>query len=174
MAQGCRARRSVNGGGPAGGSTTAAAGWPWVCANDERGPANLGVPPDPGYEGFDGKAGQGKNAYDLHDIRKLGQPYEQVENDLLAKDGYMDHYVHQYRYDFLNETNIIRMRNRYDSGLTTTALEYTANFILGDLDLDEDWDDYLAELERNGMSRYLAEFAKAPLVDAYLEGRLEY
>ena len=110
----------------------------------------------------------------LHDIRKLGQPYEQVENDLLAKDGYMDHYVHQYRYDFLNETNIIRMRQRYDSGLTTTALEYTANFILGDLDLDEDWDDYLAELERNGMSRYLAEFSKAPLVDSYLDGRLEY
>ncbi|MEM9658047.1 MAG: putative collagen-binding domain-containing protein, partial [Planctomycetota bacterium] len=46
------------------------AGWPWVCANDEQGPANLGVPPDPGYEGFDGKAGQGKKAYDLHEIRK--------------------------------------------------------------------------------------------------------
>ena len=110
----------------------------------------------------------------LHDIRKLGQPYERVENDLLAKDGYMDHYVHQYRYDFLNETNIITMRNRYDSALTTTALEYTAKFILGDLDIDEGWDDYLADLDRNGMSRYLEEYAKSPLVDAYLDGRLEY
>ena len=110
----------------------------------------------------------------LHDIRRLGQPYEQVENDLLAKDGYLDHYVHQYRYDFLNETDIVTMGKRYNSGLTTTVLEYTAEFILGDLDIDDSWDDYLADLERNGMSRYLAEYGKAPLVDAYLDGRLEY
>jgi putative aldouronate transport system substrate-binding protein len=110
----------------------------------------------------------------LYEVRKLGTPYETVENDLLAKAGYMDHYVHQYRYDFLNETDIITMRKRYDSGLTTTALEYTANFILGDIDIDEGWDDYLADLERNGMSRYLEEYENAPLVDAYLDGRLEY
>lgn len=110
----------------------------------------------------------------LHDIRRLGQPYERVENDLLAKDGYLDHYVHQYRYDFLNETDIVTMGKRYNSGLTTTVLEYTAEFILGDLDIDESWDDYLADLERNGMSRYLQEYGKAPLVDAYLDGRLEY
>ncbi len=46
------------------------AGKPWVVANDEQGPANLGTPPDPGYQGHSGKAGQGDNAYDLHDIRK--------------------------------------------------------------------------------------------------------
>jgi len=45
--------------------TSAEAGKPWIVANDEQGPADLGVPPDPGFEGFDGKA-----AYDLHDIRK--------------------------------------------------------------------------------------------------------
>jgi hypothetical protein len=31
-------------------------GKPWVVANDEQGPASLGVPPDPGYQGFDGIA----------------------------------------------------------------------------------------------------------------------
>ncbi|MEX2142430.1 MAG: DUF5060 domain-containing protein [Pirellulales bacterium] len=46
------------------------AGRPWVVANDEQGPADMGVPPDPGYRGSDGKARQGKRAYDLHDIRK--------------------------------------------------------------------------------------------------------
>jgi hypothetical protein len=47
------------------------AGRPWVCANDEQGPANLGVPPDPGYEGSDGyaKMDNGRR-YNLHDIRK--------------------------------------------------------------------------------------------------------
>jgi hypothetical protein len=51
---------------------SARAGRPWVVANDEQGPSNLGVPPDPGYAGFKGKAGEkdGKGGYDLNDIRK--------------------------------------------------------------------------------------------------------
>ena len=44
---------------------------PWVVANDEQGPASLGVPPDPGYSGFAGKDAQGRDVgYSLHDIRK--------------------------------------------------------------------------------------------------------
>ena len=70
---------------------SAAAGKPWVVANDEQGPASLGVPPDPGYKGHDGvakvrpdgKAGQGEKStekapsdaetrgYTLDDIRKF-------------------------------------------------------------------------------------------------------
>ncbi len=44
---------------------------PWVVPNDEQGPANLGVPPDPGYSGFAGKDVKGADVgYTLHDIRK--------------------------------------------------------------------------------------------------------
>ena len=44
---------------------------PWVVANDEQGPAGLGVPPDPGYAGFAGKDAQGRDVgYTHHDIRK--------------------------------------------------------------------------------------------------------
>lgn len=93
---------------------SAAAGRPWVVANDEQNPAGLGVPPDPGYRGHDGiavektkpKGGkaeghfQGK-PYTLHDIRKLTLwanlmaggagveyyfGYELPENDLNAQD----------------------------------------------------------------------------------------
>ncbi|MCG8702251.1 MAG: hypothetical protein MI922_29635, partial [Bacteroidales bacterium] len=42
------------------------AGKPWVVANDEQGSAGTGVPPDPGYEGFDAS----RLGYDLHDTRK--------------------------------------------------------------------------------------------------------
>ena len=35
---------------------SAAAGRPWVVANDEQNQASLGVPPDPGYEGHSGAA----------------------------------------------------------------------------------------------------------------------
>jgi hypothetical protein len=41
------------------------AGKPWVIANDEQGPAELGVPPDPGFGNYAKNKG-----YDLHDIRK--------------------------------------------------------------------------------------------------------
>jgi hypothetical protein len=49
-----------------------AAGRPWVVAHDEQNPAELGVPPDPGYAGSDGRAQEkGAKPYTLHDIRKL-------------------------------------------------------------------------------------------------------
>ena len=52
---------------------SAKAGRPWVVANDEQNPADLGVPPDPGFAGFDGTARgkDGRGGYTLHDIRKL-------------------------------------------------------------------------------------------------------
>jgi len=64
-------------------SESAAAGKKWVASNDEQGPAGLGVPPDPGYKGFDGIAldkDPQKHAHDgyvadypytMHDIRKV-------------------------------------------------------------------------------------------------------
>jgi hypothetical protein len=50
---------------------SAAAGVPWVVANDEQGSSSTGVPPDPGYPGFTGKDNQGNPVQSLHDIRKL-------------------------------------------------------------------------------------------------------
>jgi len=51
---------------------SARAGKPWVVANDEQNPPDLGVPPDPGYAGFDGRAVEnGGKSYTLDDIRKL-------------------------------------------------------------------------------------------------------
>ena len=49
---------------------SAAAGTPWVVAHDEQAPAGLGVPPDPGYQGFKGLDAQGNVIHTLHNIRK--------------------------------------------------------------------------------------------------------
>lgn len=92
---------------------SAAAGRPWVVANDEQNPASLGVPPDIGYRGHDGiavetnpkgPAGEGfvaSQPYTLHDVRKLTLwgnlmaggagveyyfGYKLPENDLLCED----------------------------------------------------------------------------------------
>jgi hypothetical protein len=50
---------------------SARAGKPWVVSNDEQGDAALGVPPDPGFAGFPGRAREkGGLEYDLHDVRR--------------------------------------------------------------------------------------------------------
>ncbi len=46
------------------------AGKPWAVANDEQNPADMGVPPDPGYAGHSGEAIQGGKPYTMHDVRK--------------------------------------------------------------------------------------------------------
>ena len=112
--------------------------------------------------------------YYLYDVRRLGTPYKIVEDDVMKMDDFRGDYVTNYRYDFLAETNITDIRKKYESGLATTALKYTADFILGNIDIDSGWADYIAELEKNGMKEMLAEMGKAPKVKEYLEGKLEY
>ena len=51
-------------------AASATAGRPWVVANDEQGTAGLGVPPDPGYKGFNGKDRRARTFTSMHDIRK--------------------------------------------------------------------------------------------------------
>ncbi len=46
-------------------------GRPWIVANDEQGPAQVGVPPDLGYRGYNSIRSNGdKVPFDQHDIRK--------------------------------------------------------------------------------------------------------
>jgi hypothetical protein len=80
---------------------SAAAGKPWVVANDEQNGADTGVPPDLGYEGYDGKKKNGKDAQTTDDIRKATLwgnlmaggagveyyfGYELPQNDLICED----------------------------------------------------------------------------------------
>ena len=82
-------------------TASARAGRPWVVANDEQGPSGFGVPPDPGYDGFSGTAGEGEDTYDLHGIRRYTLwgnlmaggagveyyfGYRLPQNDLVAED----------------------------------------------------------------------------------------
>lgn len=49
---------------------SAAAGRPWVVANDEQGGADTGVPPDLGYAGYDGKKKGGGSVQTTDEIRQ--------------------------------------------------------------------------------------------------------
>ncbi len=81
---------------------SAAAGRPWVVANDEQGTASSGVPPDPGYRDFEGTVVEANHpSFDLHGIRRFTLwgnllaggagveyyfGYKLAENDLVAED----------------------------------------------------------------------------------------
>jgi hypothetical protein len=80
---------------------SAAAGKPWVVANDEQGGADTGVPPDMGYKGYDGRKPDGTTVQSPDDIRKATLwgnlmaggagveyyfGYQLPENDLLCED----------------------------------------------------------------------------------------
>ena len=41
------------------------------------------------------------------------------------------------------------------TALDNYVAEMTARFIIGDADIEADWDDYLAEFERIGLDRYI-------------------
>jgi hypothetical protein len=96
-------------------------GRPWVCANDEQGAADQGVPPDPGYGGFDGAVTmKGGRKYDLHDIRKRTLwgnlmaggggvmyyfGYKLKQNDLRCQDFRSRDYC-RHALNFLHEQNL--------------------------------------------------------------------
>jgi hypothetical protein len=80
---------------------SAAAGKPWVVANDEQNGADTGAPPDPEYQGYNDKKKDGKPVQTMHDIRKLTLwgnlmaggagveyyfGYQLPENDLVCQD----------------------------------------------------------------------------------------
>lgn len=67
---------------------SAAAGRPWVVANDEQGPASGGVPPDPGYQRFAGRRRDGRDlGYTIDDIRQ-----SVLWGNLLAGGGGCEYY----------------------------------------------------------------------------------
>ncbi|MDF1861564.1 MAG: DUF5060 domain-containing protein [Verrucomicrobiales bacterium] len=71
-------------------AASAKAGKQWVVANDEQNPAGLGVPPDPGYKGFDGWAKEKKSdakPYDWTDIRR-----ETLWGNLMAGGAGVEYY----------------------------------------------------------------------------------
>ena len=80
---------------------SAAAGRPWVVANDEQGGADTGVPPDLGYAGYDGKKKDGSTVQTTDDVRQATLwgnlmaggagveyyfGYQLPENDLICQD----------------------------------------------------------------------------------------
>ena len=79
-----------------------------------------------------------------------------------------------YRWDLLGETALGDMQSKYGATLNTIRDEFTLKAITGQINIDAEWDAYVASWMSNGGTELLAELAKAPLAEPLLSGRLEY
>jgi hypothetical protein len=76
--------------------------------------------------------------------------------------------------DIFNQTNLAALNIEYGETLTTIHEEYELRFIMGELDLDKDWDNYVKTWLDAGGREMMAELQKAPLVSELLKGNIKY
>jgi len=76
--------------------------------------------------------------------------------------------------DIFNQTNLAAVNIEYGETLTTIHEEYELRFIMGELDLDKDWDNYVKTWLDAGGQEMMDELQKAPLVSGLLKGKMEY
>ncbi|CQR47171.1 Lipoprotein LipO precursor [Paraliobacillus sp. PM-2] len=76
--------------------------------------------------------------------------------------------IRPYRYDLFNETNGMELDKRYSGQLNTIVDEFRMRAIVGEIDIDEEWDGYVENWLNNGGQEILDELEKAPKVEDLL------
>ncbi len=76
-----------------------------------------------------------------------------------------EHNKFPYKNDFNSETNLAAVRAEYWTPIDTLVKEYLADAIMGNVDVDATWDNYLKNLDAYGYQKILEEVEKAPIVD---------
>jgi len=72
--------------------------------------------------------------------------------------------VVDYKKDLFNETQAAAISNEYGADWSQIRDKYFQAFILGEKDIDAEWDAYIAELNQAHFDEYLEELDKAPVV----------
>lgn len=83
-----------------------------------------------------------------------------------GEDGLWLQWVHKaFKDDIRNETDFYNKSTEYGPDITPIVDAYRTDCILGRKNVDETWDSYLADLDKNGYSEMMAELDKLPTVD---------
>lgn len=72
--------------------------------------------------------------------------------------------IRPYKYDLFNETQYADLEGRYGAQLKTLEDEFRMNGIVGDINIESEWDSYVENWRNNGGQQMLEELDKAPLV----------
>lgn len=81
--------------------------------------------------------------------------------------------IRPYKSDLMNETDLRSLNERYREQLSTMSSEFFMKGIVGDIDIEKDWDNYVKTWRENGGDEIIAETDKAPLVSDLIEGKVE-
>ncbi|CAM4017775.1 ABC transporter substrate-binding protein [Paenibacillus alkaliterrae] len=76
--------------------------------------------------------------------------------------------IRPHKWDLLNETNQIEISKRYSGQLNTIVDEFRMKAIVGEVDIDKEWDSYVENWMNNGGKETLGELEKAPVVSDLL------
>jgi len=68
-----------------------------------------------------------------------------------------------YKLDLFNETKLNEYNKTYGSNIGTIVSEFFANAIIGEINVDTEWDAYIKKLNDNGYDKIVEELNKAPL-----------
>jgi len=82
--------------------------------------------------------------------------------------------IRPYRADILNETKYNDLNRKYGATLSTIVNEFQLKAITGALDVDAEWDAYVANWNKNGGAEMMAEMAKAPILSELRKGKKVY
>ena len=74
------------------------------------------------------------------------------------------------REDFANETNVQEINQQHGATMSTVRDEFYYSAIIGEIDIDTEWDAYVEKWLSNGGEQWLEEMRKAPLVSGLREG----
>lgn len=73
---------------------------------------------------------------------------------------WMDYATFAYKTDYTSETNYNTLFAEYSSDLDAYVADYRTRAIMGDVDVDATWAEYMAELDRLGYNEMMAELDK--------------
>lgn len=81
--------------------------------------------------------------------------------------------IRPYKYDLFQETKLKDLGDRYNAQLNTISSEFFMKGIVGDINIEKDWDSYVKNWKENGGEEIMKENEKAPLVSDLREGKVK-
>ena len=104
--------------------------------------------------------------YDKERVQWFTSEYTmKLKNEFYAREDVQEKMlIRPYKNDVLNETNLREVTKRYSGQLTTIVDEFRMKAIVGEVDIDKEWDKYVENWMNNGGRETLAEVEKAPKV----------
>ena len=113
--------------------------------------------------------------YHMDMIRWIYSPqFVQIWDNWFAP-GHSEYYhTRPYKWDLFTETEMKAIADRQGEGLNTLANEFFMRVVTGQVDLDAEWDNYVARWMAEGGEQVYKAMQNSIIIEALHEGRIEY